>query len=285
MNIIRNGIEIELTQKEMFQVYNEVKRDDCLDEIQWRLENEQLDDAIIDAVLADSDFCDEIIGVYEGYAEKDQGENWGLTIDELMDKILSAGKGRYKMNNTIFLYKNYTDETDRDCVAYVEIADLKDRHTNIIERFNIHGACYSSSIGDDVSYDDIKTVLTRDEFELLKSGKCTDAIIDRLLGEDNAKMFDEIIEEEKQYLWGEYRLSEDQVDEIFDEYRLDYRDRGVVGYVFDTIDECAREEAFSLGYVNGDNERWFDFEKFGEDLLEGEGCFELRDGRIVLLMY
>ena len=61
MKIIRNGVDIELSQKELFQAYDEAKRGDYLDEIQYRLESEQLDDSIIDAVLADSELCDEII--------------------------------------------------------------------------------------------------------------------------------------------------------------------------------------------------------------------------------
>ena len=49
--------------------------------------------------------------------------------------------------------------------------------------------------------------------------------------------------------------------------------------------EKYEEEAYSLGYVERNTvvERYFDFEKFGEDLLEDECFHQLDDGRVVYL--
>ena len=79
-----------------------------------------------------------------------------------------------------------------------------------------------------------------------------------------------------------------EYNSCFDEYYLDYRDRGIVGCVFDNTSDLGYEEAWQLGYIkNGDTiaERYFDYEKFGEDLLEDENYFELSDGRVVTLNY
>ena len=84
-----------------------------------------------------------------------------------------------------------------------------------------------------------------------------------------------------------YNLDEEDVEYIFDSYGLDYRDRGIVSYVFNDAYDLGYEEAYSLGYVkrNSVSERYFDFEKFGEDLLEEEQYLELNDGRCVYLNY
>lgn len=195
------------------------------------------------------------------------------------------------MSKYTFLYKENTD--DRDCVAYIELDDLRKKHLCIDGKFNIHGACYSTSLGGsyhDVNYEDIKTILTKEEYELLCNPNGTDLtiIIEKLESEENQALFEEVIEEEKEYLMDEYSLDEDDIETIFDNYGLDYRDRGVVGYVFKDAYDCGYEEAWSLGYVNNNDSiasRYFDFEAFGEDLANDECHCQLADGRIVSLCY
>ena len=194
------------------------------------------------------------------------------------------------MRKYTFLYKENTD--DRDCVAYIDLDDVKKKHLCIDGKFNIHGACYSMSLGGchhNVSYEDIKTILTEEEYNLLCNPDGTDltGIIEKLESEENQVLFEEVMEEEKEYLMDEYNLDEDDIETIFDNYGLDYRDRGVVGYVFKDAEDLGYEEAWSLGYVSNDDSivsRYFDFEAFGEDLKDEENYCELADGRIVSLM-
>lgn len=195
------------------------------------------------------------------------------------------------MSKYTFLYKENVD--DRDCVAYIDLTDLKNRHLCIDGKFNIHGACYCMSLcgrNHDVNYEDIKTILTEEEFNLLcnPDGTYLADIIEKLESEENKALFEEVIEEEKEYLMDEYNLDEDDIETIFDNYGLDYRDRAVVGYVFKDAYDLGYEEAWSLGYVNNNASiasRYFDFEAFGEDLKYDENYCELADGRIVSLMY
>ena len=113
------------------------------------------------------------------------------------------------------------------------------------------------------------------------------SIIEKIESKENAELFEQIVEEEKEYLMNEYGFDEEDVEQIFDEYGLDYRDRGIVGCVFDDTEDLGYEEAWSLGYIQRDSpmERYFDFEKFGEDLLEDECYMQLSDGRCVTLNY
>lgn len=86
----------------------------------------------------------------------------------------------------------------------------------------------------------------------------------------------------------EYSLDDADIEKIFDEYYLDYRDRGIIGNVFKDVSELGYKEAWSLGYIEKGSvaERYFDYEKFGEDLVnENESYLELDDGRVVYLNY
>ena len=214
------------------------------------------------------------------------------------------------MREYIFLYKDNTE--DRDCCAYIEARAERFECGHYFGSVILHGACYSGH--DFADYDDIKTVLTEEEYnQLIKFNKdindlgygitkgderynkgielckAIQPIYDKLLSEENEEFFEQIQEEEKEYLMDEYNLDEDDIETIFDNYGLDYRDRAVVGHVYDDTYDLGYETAWSYGYVgNGDSimDRYFDFEKFGEDLVNKDEYYcQLADGRCVSLMY
>ena len=193
------------------------------------------------------------------------------------------------MRQYTFLFKE-NGIYDRDCVKYIELKDLKENHLCIDGKFNVHGACFSMSLKEDVIYENIKTILTEEEYKMLcnPAGQDFTEIIKKLESQDNEELFNEIVEEEKEYLMNEYGFDEEDIEQIFDEYYLDYRDRGIVGCVFADTYDLGYEEADSLGYVDSRNSivaRYFDFEQFGEDLLNEEQYMQLNDGRCVYLNY
>lgn len=214
------------------------------------------------------------------------------------------------MSRYLFLYK-VKGSDDRDCCAYIEAKNPRWECDHYFGGVNLHGACYCGHDFED--YDDIDTVLTREEYEQLvqfnkeisalgygiKKGderyqkgielcKAIQSVFDKLASREAEDFQNRIIEEEIEYLCDEHNLSREEVEEVFDNYGLDYRDRAVIGHVFDNSSDLGYEEAWSLGYIkNGDTiaERYFDYEKFGEDLLEDEYYYELSDGRVVSLCY
>ena len=194
------------------------------------------------------------------------------------------------MREYTFLFKE-NGTNDRDCVKYVELEDLKGNYICCDGKFNVHGACFSMSLKEEnADYENITTILTEEEYKMLcnPDGKDLTSIIEKLESEANAELFEQIIEEEKEYLMDEYNLDEDDIETIFDNYGLDYKDRAVVGYVYDDTYDLGYETAWSCGYVNDNDSimnRYFDFEKFGEDLLEEEQYLGLADGRCVYLNY
>ena len=212
------------------------------------------------------------------------------------------------MSKMVFLYKENTN--DRDRVAYIKAKPMRWECNHYFGSINLEGPCYSGK--DFASYDNIKTILTREEYEQLKKfdddicalGFCINVgderyqkgvalceaiqpVYDKLLSEENEKLFQEIVEEECEFLQNEYSLSSEDIEHIFNEYRLPYRDASVIGAIFADVEEFGCEEAYSCGYVSKNSvvERYFDFERFGEDLLENGDYVELDDGRIVSLMY
>ena len=211
----------------------------------------------------------------------------------------------------VFLYKEI-DCNDRDCCAYIESRPMRFECNHYFGGVNLHGSCYCGSKF--APYEEIKTVLTKDEYDaLIKFSKeikrigygvtigderykkglelCEGIqyVYDKLNSEENQKLFKEVQQEEIEYLMEEHDLSDEDVKKIFNEYAQVYRDRSIVGSVYEDYEELGYEEAWSMGYIK-DNDpismRYFDTEKFGEDLVNDDGRYlELNDGRIVSLNY
>lgn len=213
------------------------------------------------------------------------------------------------MRKYIFLYKENSE--DRDCCAYIERSPMRWECNHYFGNVILHGACYSKH--GFANYKDVKTILTAAEYnQLIKFSenindlgfgitkgddrynkgvelcKAIQPVYDKLLSREAQDFYEQIQNEEKEYLMDEYNLEEDEIDMIFGNYGLDYRDRGVVGYVYQDAYDCGYEEAWSLGYVNNNDsiaQRYFDFEAFGKDLANDEYHCLLDDGRIVCLNY
>lgn len=126
-------------------------------------------------------------------------------------------------------------------------------------------------------------------FEGVKLCENIQAVYDKLNGEEAKEFYEGIIADEKQIVMNEYDMTEEQIEAAFNNYSLshDYQDRSIIGSIFDDVSDLGYEEAFSLGYIKKDDyisEKYFDYEKFGNDLLEQEEYYELDDGRCIYYM-
>jgi len=207
------------------------------------------------------------------------------------------------MNKYVFLYKE-RDTEDRECVKYIESMP-----TGAI---GIHGACFSSClIENDFDYDNVTTLLTRKDFDDIflynkemseirfitihegdeKYQKKLDLlelikpVLDKLNSEGNKLLLEKVIEEEKEYIQDRYSMSKDDIEEIFENYDGEYRDRAIISYVYEDIEECGYEYAHCCMCIDKQVERYFDYEKLGVDLLDGGYYIELTDGRVVSMSY
>lgn len=210
----------------------------------------------------------------------------------------------------LFLAKIKNDD-DRDIVKYIEFSGFECNH--YFGGLHIHGACFcgfEKELRDIVenNFDDLETILTKEEFmkifelddelnelgfgiekdsdkykrglEIIEEYKNT--IEKRLLSDENKKLFEKVVADEKEYIKNEYDLTDDEVETIFENYGLEYQDRAIVGYVFRDFDEMVEEEKFSLGY---DKVPYFNDEEFGNDLLETGNYLQLSSGKIVSYCY
>lgn len=214
------------------------------------------------------------------------------------------------MKKYLFLYREKNSD-DRDCCAYIDAKNPRWECGHYFGGVTLHGACYSGHPF--LDYDEIETVLTKAEYEELiaydraindlgygiKKGderynkglelsKGIQHIFDKLSSNEAKKFQEHIIESEIEYLKDKYSLSDKDIEKIFDEYYLDYRDRGIVGCIYDNSSTLGYDEAYNLGYVTDRDSlvaRYFDYEGFGWDLLEEEDYIELDDGRVIALNY
>ena len=212
--------------------------------------------------------------------------------------------------NKIFLAKIKNDD-DRDVVKYIEFNGFECGH--YFSGLHVCGACFYGFEKElkeivEKEYDKLETILTREEFlklfdindrlkelgygiekdsERYNKGlaiiqEYKDIIETRLLNKENELLFEKVINDEKEYLKETYDLTDELIEEIYDNYFGDYSDRAIVSYVWNDIDELVEEEKFELGY---ENIKYFVDDAFGRDLLDSEYYYELSDGRIVSYSY
>jgi len=214
------------------------------------------------------------------------------------------------MEKYLFLFKeNNTD--DRDCVKYVEANLFSFDCGHYFSGINLNGACFSQSFKlKEIDFENITTILKKSDFEKLdilqkrvnalgcgikkdsekyKEGleiqQKANIIIRKLQSKENQELFEKVIEEEKEFLFDNEDLTEEEIEEIFENYNLDYQDRGIFGNLYNDCENLGEEEAESYIELNEQVKRYFDFESFGGDLVDGENYIELESGRIASLNY
>lgn len=210
--------------------------------------------------------------------------------------------------NKLFLYKDIEleKEGDRDCVVYINATPAKFECNHYFGGITLQNVCFCGRDLEKIEYKSIKTFLTEKEFTKLQNFyneisnlgygitkgderynkgieliSNIQPIFDKLNSKDAIDFQNQIIEEEINYLMDEFDIDEDDIKEIFD--LTDYKDRSFISAVYRDISEVAKNEAYELGYATKENERWFNFKSFGNDLLDDNRYHELSDRRIVLL--
>ena len=204
----------------------------------------------------------------------------------------------------LFLYRLKNSE-DRDACAYIDEIPSSFECGHYFSGVGIQGSCYSG--GEFASYEDIETILTKQEYKKLlkfsedikelgygidkgdeRYNKGLDLINDiqpiynKLQSEEAEKFEKHIMDDEKEIMMDEWNLSEDDIEEILNDYSLDYKDRSIIGYVYDDVEELAENEIEQCCDIPDFLENYIDYSKFGEDLLQDYDIYkELEDGRVV----
>lgn len=205
------------------------------------------------------------------------------------------------------------DENDRDAIKYLDLESGKFECGHYFAGLRICGACFSGFESELKKYDytNFDTILTEKELNRLwnfdnkihdlgygitkdderykKGLKYNEEIKDilvKLESEENQIFFKKIQEEEKEILKNDYNLTDEELSELWDNYFGDYKDRAIVSYIYNDFDEFAEETAES--YCMEENEtvkKYFDYEAWGNDLLEDSTYYQLESGRVVMYSY
>lgn len=184
-----------------------------------------------------------------------------------------------------FLLKDNKDNV----VYYIDVNHMR----TASGKLRVHGPSFSATLAvDDIDSDNITSILTKEDFELLVD---TDdpSVIAKLQSKDNEALFEQVQKEEAEYLIDEYGLDENEVAYIFEvssDITRGYKDRDVVVAIFQNAKDLGYETMLSWDYMNRFNrdvmERFFDFEGFGEELWETcDEYVKLSDGRIIEINY
>lgn len=187
-----------------------------------------------------------------------------------------------------FAYK-IKNSNDRDCVAYIDTTKYKNQITNY--PVEVKGSCYSCSIDTHtkfIDYSELETILTEDEYNKLLNPNGTDLtyIMNKLESEENQEFFENVIQEEIKYLKNEFYLFDEDIEEIFTYYSLDYKDRSIISAVYDSAEDLAVEVIEEYYNIPDILKNYIDYNSLGKDELSNcEEYIELSDGRIVTLSY
>lgn len=211
----------------------------------------------------------------------------------------------------LFLAK-IKNSDDRDCVFYVELRGFECNH--YFGGLSLCGACFSGYYDEfkervENDFDTLETIYTKEEMqelfrlndelkslgygiekdsdkynkgvEILNKINC---MLDKLKSGDNEELFQNIIEEEKEYCMQKYNLSREQIDDIFDNTKDDYEDRSIICAVYEDKEDLFKDLVFNglLPEIDDDLIDYIDIDNYVEDKVLIYDCYyELDDGRIV----
>lgn len=216
------------------------------------------------------------------------------------------------MSKYLFLYKeNNTD--DRDAIKYIDVDGLdKLKCGHYFSGIRICGACFSQDLKlNEIDFDNITSILNKEEFtklaeydknihflgygldkqpekqeQALLFYKDIEDIIEKLKSVVNMDLFDQVQQDEKEFIYNEFNITPDEVQEIFNAYNLDYKDRAIIGAIYSDFYELG-EDTFELcehkipDFVRD----CINFEELGEKVANDEFYYILDDGRIIYLNY
>lgn len=212
--------------------------------------------------------------------------------------------------NKIFLYR-LKNTDDRDRCVYIDDENYESRfHCNhYFGSIILCGPCFSKHFFPE--YEKIETILTKGEYaKLISISKQFDklgcfikkdsptykkgleicdelqVIFEKLKSEKARNFYKKIMASEKKFMKNEYSFSDDDINEIFENYLLPYRDRGIISYVYNNFTEVANRIISDCYDIPSNLENYFDYKRFGIDLVnEDEHYHELPDGRVVEYNY
>lgn len=140
------------------------------------------------------------------------------------------------------------------------------------------------------NYEDIKTILTEEEFNMLCNFKLltkdsAQSIIDKLKSTENEDLLYSIVDEEKEILMEEHGIDEDEYDSIARKCNDYHLDRNCVSVVYDDYEELGQNYVDDCERLSQSLYKYFNFESLGRDMVNDNDTsyVVLSDERIACL--
>ena len=178
-------------------------------------------------------------------------------------------------------------ENQAPIVVYVDPATLRKGHFYLSfcpSPYNVYGMLY----GGEVKYSDLTTLLTEEEFKAIccddninyhavicnaeSKGINIPAILNKVESEENEKLFEQVIQEEKDYLINKEGMREDDVNYLFD-CLGDRKDSSALYGLFKNEKELGEYYVDDNYDVDSFLENYIDYEAIGRNLLEDDSRY------------
>lgn len=179
---------------------------------------------------------------------------------------------------------------EQDGCRYIELDMDGNIHLDIGGKPIVSNANCSVRI-DNEEYADVETWVTEDVFNRLKNADGTDTFTDvaDMIRHGEYEEFEEFIrEDEINMIAVDYGIENEDAEDIVDTYALDYFDRSIILYVWESFGDIGE------GYVDStmsNDVQWMkpymDFDELGRDMVSDRysDYYELYDGRIIEYCY
>lgn len=193
----------------------------------------------------------------------------------------------------IFAFHNKNNNTS----YYIDVKQLEEF---IDDKFSLD--CLSSGFGcgshssweriGDFQYEDVETILTKEEFDTLANRipitkEMVQTIIDKLYSNENEDFLNTIVDRELEYLREEYNLSYNDIDNIKNQVSHKfYLDRNCICQIYDSYKEFGQyilESHFSD--IPHNLLSYFNTEDFGYDVVNEDPMYMVMDDNRIVEFY
>lgn len=187
-----------------------------------------------------------------------------------------------------FLFKNNNANTH----TYIDTRLLRANYKCSGNRF-IAMQSGSTLCLHNVDYNEIETILTEEEINILCNHKGEDIteIIAKLESSENAVLLQKVQEEEKEFIRKTYDITKGDLNKILSRQQYELIDRNMVDSIHENVKEFGYYVAEGLNLIDVNDKvknfyysDYFNFARLGRDTLNTSPfCHELKDGRILVL--
>ena len=140
-------------------------------------------------------------------------------------------------------------------------------------------------------YEDVETILTKEEFDVLANRtpitkETLRTIIDKLNSDENEELLNTIVDRELEYLKEEYNLSDNDINNIKNYVSKKYfLDRNCICQIYDSYDELGQYIIDEFYDIPQNLLSYFKTEDFGSDVVDEDARYMVMGDKRIVELY